>query len=425
MNEGAVLYVDVWDDIGLLSAWVYKSIDFAFGRSNLSFQIIGLILFFFQIFYINYVALKHKMYNENNYLPAFFYGIFGLIFFNVVTLSPQMIGLTFILFSINNLFNHVESRNKTDGNLLNIGLYVGIASLFYLPLFIFILVHIVGLLFFTNTIRRRYLLLLYGFSVPLIIGWIMYAWQGEAGSLFSNNFYSLFDQSSNLYLSSKSILILSGSTIIIFIIASFKTLTGFGFTVFQVRIQKVMFFGSLMALIVNLLYSNNDGYSLILFFPWFAFFITHLFLKIKNSLKRELSFLVYLLTVIVIYLGLTFHMFNFDSIVDYSSLMVLKSTAEPEYLDKKILVLGPDIRPYALAHQATPYFNWNLSKGQLSNLDFYDNLEAVHENMRKDMPEYIIDQIGLAPKLFEQIPLIGREYTDTGKGIYKRITSSN
>jgi len=200
---------------------------------------------------------------------------------------------------------------------------------------------------------------------------------------------------------------------------------GFGFTVFQVRIQKVMFFGNLMALIVNLLYSNNDGYSLILFFPWFAFFISHFFLKIKNSLKRELSFLVYLLTVIVIYLGMTFHMFNFDSIVDYNSLMVVKSTAETEYLDKKILVLGPDIRPYALAHQATPYFNWNLSKGQLSKLDFYDNLEEVHENMRKDMPEFIIDQIGLAPKLFDQIPLIGREYTDTGKGIYKRSISSN
>ena len=70
LNEGALLYVDVIDDIGPLSAMVYKGFDFLFGRSPLTIQIIGLIVFFFQIFYINFLALKHKMYNENNYLPV-------------------------------------------------------------------------------------------------------------------------------------------------------------------------------------------------------------------------------------------------------------------------------------------------------------------------------------------------------------------
>ena len=153
--------------------------------------------------------------------------------------------------------------------------------------------------------------------------------------------------------------------------------------------------------------------------------MTHFFLKIRNNLKRELSFLLYFLTIIAIYLGLTFHMFNFHSLVDYDSLMVEKNATDTEYSGKKILVLGPDIRPYASALQATPYFNWNLSKGQLSNLDYYDNLEDIYENIRKDMPEFIIDQIGLAPQLFDQIPLIGREYSKTENGIYKRTSSSN
>ena len=107
MNEGAMLYVDIWDDIGLLSAHVFRLIDFVFGRSQLTLQIGGLILFFIQIYYINFISLKHKMFNENNYLPALFYGLLGLTFFNVITLSPQMLGATFILFSINHLFNHV------------------------------------------------------------------------------------------------------------------------------------------------------------------------------------------------------------------------------------------------------------------------------------------------------------------------------
>ena len=146
MNEGALLYVGIWDDIGPFSALTYRTLDLLFGRSQLSLQIFGLLLFFFQIFYMNYIALKHKMYNENNYLPAFFYGILGLTFFNIITLSPQLLGITFVLLSLNSLFNHIETRSKTDGNLLNIGLYIGIASLFFIPYFIMVLVHILGLL---------------------------------------------------------------------------------------------------------------------------------------------------------------------------------------------------------------------------------------------------------------------------------------
>jgi hypothetical protein len=112
MNDGAMLYVDIWDDIAPLSALVYKGINFAAGRALIAFQVLGLMVFYFQIFYINLIALRHKMYNENNYLPALFYGILGLLSFNMLTLSPVLMGMTFVLFSINNLLRHVESRNK-------------------------------------------------------------------------------------------------------------------------------------------------------------------------------------------------------------------------------------------------------------------------------------------------------------------------
>jgi hypothetical protein len=136
LNEGDLLYVDILDDIGPLSAYVYSVLNFLFGRSQLAIQIFGLILFCFQVFYINHLALKHKMYNENNYLPALFYGILGLSSFNLITLSPIMMGLTFILFSLNGLLTQIESRNKTDANLINIGIFTGLALLFYIPFFL-------------------------------------------------------------------------------------------------------------------------------------------------------------------------------------------------------------------------------------------------------------------------------------------------
>lgn len=425
MNEGALLYVGVWDNIGPLSAWVYRLIDFAFGRSQLALQIIGLIVFFFQIFYMNYVALRHKMFNENNYVPALFYGIFGLILFDIITLSPQMLGLTFVLLSVNHLFNHVESRNKTDSNLLNIGLYTGIASLFYLPYLTIIFVHIVGLIFFTNTIRRRYLLLIYGVSIPLVICWLIYVWYDGANNLFENFFHSLFTINTTKFLSFKSISILGGSSILLFLLASIKTLSGFGYTIFQVRIQKVMFFAAMVTLCVFILYSSKDGYSLIMFFPWVAFFFTHFFLKIRNPLKRELGFLVYFLTIIIMYFSVTYKLFNVDTLINYDTILIELNNEEEAYSGAKTLILGPDIQPYSFSKQATPYFNWELSRKQLENLNYYDNLQEINKNIRSDMPEFIIDQVGLAPKLFDQIPMIGSEYELISKGVYKRIASSN
>ncbi len=425
LNEGAMLYVGVWDDIGPLSALVYRLINFLFGRSQLSIQILGIFLFFFQVFFMNYISLKHKMYNENNYLPALFYGILGLSFFNIMVLSPQLMGLTFVLLSLNSLFKHIETRDRIDGNLLNIGLYIGIASLFYLPYLNLIFVHIIGLLFFTNTIGRRYLLLLYGAFVPLIICWLIYSGYGKNDELFGNFFTSIFKTSYEHYLSFKTILILFGSSILLFSLSSFKTLSGFGFTVFQVRVQKVMFFAAIVTLAIYAFYTEGDGYSLVMFCPWGSFFLSHFFLSLKNKLKRELSFLVYFLLVIFFYFGITFYSISIYDQININRLLFVEDQKSPAYANRKVLVIGPDISPYYFSKQATPYFNWELSKGQLEKLDYYDNLESINNNLRSDMPDFIIDQINLVPKLFDHIPPLAMEYALTEPGIYKRKDINN
>jgi hypothetical protein len=66
-----------------------------------------------------------------------------------------------------------------------------------------------------------------------------------------------------------------------------------------------------------------------------------------------------------------------------------------------------------------------LSKVQLEQLNYYDNLEAIDKNIRSDMPEFILDQINLAPELFKYIPLLGKEYEYLGNGIYQRIQPNN
>ena len=427
MNDGALLYVDILDDTGPLAALVYKGFNYVFGRSQLALQIAALLIFYFQIFYINFLALKHKMYNENNYLPALFYGILGLTTFNLVTLSPALMAMTFFLLSLNNLLNHVETRSKTDHNLINIGIYTGLAIAFYLPFIWMVLFHVLTLLFFTNTLKRRYLLMIYGLMVPISIVWLYYIWQGEAAAFYSRYLYSIFALSNISTLESNTILILFGFTIVLYLLSSFKILTGLGFNIFQVRIQKTMFFGSMVVLGIWLLYSNKSGEEIVMFLPWVAFFLSHFFLTIRNRLKRELSFLVYLVSIIVLYFTFTFKIFNWGQISDLSALIVdtQKNQASPEFAENKILVLGPDIQPYYFSSVATPYFNWEISKQELQELNYYDNLEEIDRKFRADMPEYIIDQVDLAPQIFEKIPLLGDEFRLLEKGIYQRKTMNN
>ena len=391
----------------------------------MTYMILGLLLFFFQVFHINYMALKHKMFHENNYVPALFYAILGLTFFNCISLTPSLLGMCFILPSMDSLFSHIETRNKTDGNLINIGLMTGLASLIYLPYATFILIHFLSLLFFTNTIRRRYLLMLYSFLIPFILVWLLYVWRGESQMLLYNFVLSAFKDTPVNYISFVSIGMLTGITVLIYVMSSFKILSGLGFNIFQVRIQKIMLFASVVALITWFLFSDKSGHSFVIFLPWATFFLSHFFLSIKHALKRELGFLLYAAVIIILYFGVPFHWFNLDKGVDLSNLLVKKLEYTPSYQDKKVMVIGSDINPFFYCRQSTPYFNWNLSKVHLEHLDYYDNLEAIDQNIRRDMPDIIIDQMGIAPDLFDRLPLLKKEFTLVEKGMYRRLESSS
>ncbi len=422
MNEGALLYADIRDDIGPLSAFVYRGIDFLFGRSWLALQILGLLVFFFHIALLNHITLQHKLIKENNYLPALFYGLLGVSFFNIAVLSPMLMGLTFVLLACNRLFAHIGTRNKTDANLLDVGIYTGIASLFYLPLIFTVIIHFAGLIYFTNTIPRRYLLMIFGLFIPGVLIWLAYYWHGHTYEFYVNFFYKLFHTHPDHFLSFAVMAKALALPAAFFLIAALKTLSGLGFTIFQIRIQKVIFLAFIIMVFIWVLYANRDGYELILFLPWMAFFLTHFFISFRKRFKAELAFTMYVVGTLFIYYAMAYGLFQFTS--ELEPVMVKEIPGNPPYKGHKTLVLGPDINPYSISRQATPYFKWYLSESQLTNLDYYDNLEAIYKNILSDMPEYIVDEIELAPKIFYKIPRLGAEYKAVTRRLYKRKSNN-
>ena len=112
MASGDILYKDLWDNIAPLSATSYWIMHVLFGKSQLAYQIVALILVLIQSVQFNSILIRNNAYNESSYIPAALYVIVGSIFFDFMTLSPQLIALTFILPALNNTFQHIEFRGK-------------------------------------------------------------------------------------------------------------------------------------------------------------------------------------------------------------------------------------------------------------------------------------------------------------------------
>lgn len=410
LGEGGVLYVDIWVEIGPLSALVYWLIDLLFGRSQLTYQLLGMLIFFIQCAYFNVFLLRHKVYNENSYVPALIYATLGLLTFNEITLSPQLMGLTFVLPVYSGLFSHMESRRRVDENPLNIGIYTGIASLFYLPYIFFIFIWFFVLLIYSSTIGRRYLLMFYGAFFTFFVAWLLYVWKGHISEFHINFVNSFFRRAIHYYWSVRSILFLIAIPFLFFLSSVWSVIRHPGYTNYQVRVQSIFFLSLLAAVPIWLIYSERGGFSFIIFVPAFAFFVSHGFLIYRKNWKRELSFLLFFSCSILLNIVVSFQWFSSNKHIGMDQVLAKEHPLDGTVRGKRIVVIGEDPSLYLHAKLATPYFSWRIARLQLTRLDYYDNVVEIYRNFQSDMPEVIVDQQEVMPAVFEKIPALAQAY---------------
>ena len=184
--------------------------------------------------------LRNKAYNENSYIPALIYALMMFTFYDFFTLSPALISLTFILLVLDNIYLRIENKLE-DATILKTGLFMGIAVLFYLPSILFLLATILSFAMLTSLVLRRYLLFLYGFLFPFGIIFIYFFWQESLEPFISQWIDFNFTSNIEPFIDFKSIFIIIGLPVIIFLLSLYKTFTAGRFTNYQVRVQQVMF----------------------------------------------------------------------------------------------------------------------------------------------------------------------------------------
>ncbi len=420
IHNGQFLYKEVWTNVGPLASFVYWAIDVSFGRSQFIYEFIAILITYFQALYFTFVCNTRQTYLEKNYASGLIYVLLMSLSFDMSKLSPVLLSTTFLLFAFNKLVKQMERREGVSDEVFEIGLYIGIASLFHQPTMVFIFWIMSSLVFFTNANLRQHFLAILGFSLPLLLAGLYFYLNGSLDEFKYNWFNGIFKikQYSVEDFKSAFIAITVPSALAVF---GFLRQTQVSkYNSYQQRTQQIMLIWGIASLIALFLSPNVAPMQFIIFVPFFAFFITGFFLHLKGVFLPELLFtLLFLFIIFVQYQGVT-PIFGkgFEQLAD----MRVKPKEIPERMKgKKMLVIGERIDEYAFGQSATCYLNWDLSKIDLENPDNYESIINIFDNFKKDPPTIIIDKQNVIPQIFKRIPALAAEYQKTNmEGIYQR-----
>ena len=421
MGDGFLLYRDIWEGIEPFSGGVYFLIDKIFGKSQPVYQILSLILVFIQAVLFNFILNINNVYPERTLVPALLYVIFSSLFFDFYTLSPVLMGMTFVILAMHFVFLQIRTVDD-DENLFYTGLLVATSSLFYFPFFLFVLMALLAFLLFSPSSLRKYFVLLSGFFFPYTVACTYYFIRDGLDEFIYCLFYSSFVHTEFL-VTGKILIFTLAIPVIIFALSIFVIATNSRYINYQYVTMRI--FGVWLILSVATLYFSRtiSTFQLFVCVPPLSFFAAHFFLLTKNKYIREISFAAFSIIILWINYGVLYSFAFKKNPVNYEAMIVdrLKADMPAEIKNKKMLVLGDDRSYYVNNKSATPYVNWDLSQKHFKDLNNFNNISEIYKNFLKDMPDVIIDKEKIAPRLFAKIPQLGEQFRKMdGYDIYIR-----
>lgn len=412
INKGRALYTQVIDDTPPFAGLVYGFKDLLFGRSIITGKLIALAIIIFQSAYFAILLINNKAYAENTYVPALVFGLLSFISFDIISLSPELLASTVLLFALNQLFHEIEFKIQRDDIVLKLGSYIGISTFFVFSYGLFLIISIFILIAFARASIRKISLLLFGFLLPHSLLLLFYYYRGSVGLLWQNFYLSNLTLSGEMLISSKSLLFLSGVPLIYFLFSIFMMNREARFTKYQSQLMQVMFLWMLTGLIQILIAREVSATSLLPMIPPFAYFIGHYLLLIRRRWRAEIMLWIFLAGIVSVNFMSRFN--NIES-VNYAALFPA-NTKELTWKDKKIMSLGDELNIYSNNHLAGFFLNWDLSKGYFDNLSTYENVEMIARCFKSDPPEIILDKEGRFDKVLERLPYLRSQYKK--KGLY-------
>lgn len=417
--EGRGLYTEIIDSTGPLAGWFNGFMELLFGRSVFARHILAFIIFFSQAAFVGILFADKKAFSENTYIPSLVYAILFFFSFDTLSLTPELLGMGFVLLALNNLFKEIEFREQRNESIFNLGVYISLASLFSFSFFIYLPGALLILIIFTRHSPRKYFLLICGFLIPHLLLMSVFYLQDAFWEMWTYYYIPNLEMSPTRYLSSASLWWLGAIPLLFLFVSLFMLNREARLTKYQTQLVQSMFFWMVFSFLHLLFSKDIRPQSFITVLPSLSFFITHALLVVHRRKFAEMAiWILLILTVCISYLA------RYDAIsVDYSNLLVrgekLKKTGT------RVLVMDNDLSVYKYHALASPFFNWELSKDFFSAPDYYENIIAVYKGLMNDPPDVIRDRENKLAPFLERIPELRQMYVKEDVFYIKKKSINN
>ncbi len=142
-------------------------------RFPIASLIIALLLLFGQSFLINHIAAENSFTDRFSALPALIYLLLMSSSPGLISLHPVLLANTFLLLAMNKMFD-VYKEHQVMLEVYNVGLLIAVASLFYYPAFMFLLLLLFSLLVYYLFSLRALMAAMIGVFTPFLFLGVYY-----------------------------------------------------------------------------------------------------------------------------------------------------------------------------------------------------------------------------------------------------------
>ncbi len=414
LSEGHLLYLDVIDDTGPLSAGVFTGLHLLFGRSELAYLLLGKVFVLFQIYYWNSTLIKYRVFDENTYLPAIIMAALFHFSFDLMYLSPTLLGSTFLLLAFGQLFSHTVLQKESSESTLLIGIYGGLATgfhwnfVFFLPFLIF-----TGLAISGFTIRQLFLSIM-GFLLPILLILVFYFWKDglEQALQVWPIVFTYPNYAYQPYLS----WLAPGALPLVLALAGYFIGSFFrGATINQQKQRQLILIWLLFSAGLFFLVKNTSSYQLVVFLPAMSYFIAQFFLHFSWTLLLRPAFfgLVFALPI----WGMNYWQ---DRTAIDTSYFVTDTYEKGPLNSIGVMVLEEDPSPYLSHALGGPFLNFHMSASYLQQEKTLQQKAQVFQMIRQQLPQQVYDKQGLFKALLEELPALKEFYTEDKPGTYSK-----
>jgi hypothetical protein len=409
VRDGNSLYTEIIDSTAPLAAWFNAFLDLCFGRSVLARHIVAFLLIFLQASYLGIVFSSKKAFAENTYIPSLVFAILFTFSFDTISLTPELVGSGFLLLALNSLFKQLEFREQGNESIFNLGLYIGIASLFALSFAIFIVACSLILIFFTRSSPRQYFLMIFGFLLSHVLLLSGYYLMDGLKEIWQYFYLPNLTFHSERFMSNQALWTLTALPLLFLLISLIMMNRDARLSKYQTQLVQSMFFWMIFSVVQILFSKDFRPQSFITLIPSLSFFITHFLLLVRRRKFAEMH--IWLLMIGIVTMSYSAR-YNLWDRIAYDSLLVPESKTTFE--GKRVLTLDADYSFYRNNELASPFLNWALSKEIFGEPGYYENVIVVYRGLNSDPPDIIRDKDDQLKPFFDQIPKLKGMYSRNG-----------